>query len=94
MASYLALATGCGLMLPGDMFRRGLFSKGEPFLYVDKNLECVVCHQAFLFTHGEARWYASRGFAEPKRCPTCRKLPRTNVTTVKYESDVVMDKVE
>jgi CxxC-x17-CxxC domain-containing protein len=38
----------------------------------DTTLTCRDCGQAFTFTSGEQDFYASRGFSEPSRCPTCR----------------------
>ena len=39
---------------------------------VDTTLTCRDCGQAFTFTSGEQDFYASRGFGEPSRCPSCR----------------------
>lgn len=40
----------------------------------DKQMTCVDCHQPFVFTAGEQRWYQEKGFErEPRRCPDCRK---------------------
>jgi CxxC-x17-CxxC domain-containing protein len=39
---------------------------------VDTTLTCRDCGQAFTFTSGEQDFYASRGFSEPSRCPSCR----------------------
>ena len=40
---------------------------------VDSTLTCRDCGQAFTFTSGEQDFYASRGFSEPSRCPSCRE---------------------
>ena len=40
---------------------------------VDTTLTCRDCGQAFTFTSGEQEFYASRGFSEPSRCPSCRQ---------------------
>lgn len=39
----------------------------------DRPLECVMCHQPFLYSVGEQRFFAERGFKPPKRCPSCRR---------------------
>jgi CxxC-x17-CxxC domain-containing protein len=39
----------------------------------DTTLTCRDCGQAFTFTSGEQDFYASRGFSEPTRCPSCRQ---------------------
>jgi len=41
-------------------------------LQTDKVLACADCRQEFTFTAGEQEFYASRGFTEPRRCPSCR----------------------
>ena len=42
--------------------------------YEDKELSCVECGEAFVFTAGEQEFYTDKGFKnEPKRCPKCRK---------------------
>ena len=41
-------------------------------LETDKVLVCADCGQEFTFTAGEQEFYASRGFTEPRRCPSCR----------------------
>jgi CxxC-x17-CxxC domain-containing protein len=38
----------------------------------DQTLSCRDCGQAYTFTSGEQDFYASRGFSEPTRCPSCR----------------------
>jgi len=41
-------------------------------LHPDTTLTCRDCGQRFTFTSGEQDFYASRGYAEPSRCPDCR----------------------
>ncbi len=42
-----------------------------------KNLNCVDCHNPFIFTIGEQQFYRNQGFShEPKRCPNCRTSKR------------------
>lgn len=41
--------------------------------YSDRVLSCKDCGNDFVFTAGEAEFYASRGFEHlPSRCPSCR----------------------
>jgi hypothetical protein len=42
----------------------------------DKQLRCKICGHRFTFTIGEQRFYRDRGLAEPRRCPTCRRVKR------------------
>jgi Probable zinc-ribbon domain len=40
----------------------------------DKTLVCRDCQEQFVFTEGEQKFYAEKGFEnEPQRCPPCRK---------------------
>jgi CxxC-x17-CxxC domain-containing protein len=41
-------------------------------MYGDKALTCADCSQNFIFTASEQEFYATRGFTEPRRCPSCR----------------------
>lgn len=38
-----------------------------------KTIICVECGDKFDFTTSEHSFYSSKGLAEPKRCPNCRK---------------------
>ena len=38
----------------------------------DKTLNCSECNKPFAFTAGEQRFYESKEFQPPKRCPACR----------------------
>jgi CxxC-x17-CxxC domain-containing protein len=41
--------------------------------FTDKNITCVECGQAFVFSASEQETYQQRGFTnEPKRCQPCR----------------------
>ncbi len=35
-------------------------------------ISCCECHEEFVFTIGEQKFYAEKGFTPPKRCPKCR----------------------
>lgn len=39
----------------------------------DKRLECIQCHETFLFPHGAQEFYRSKGWKDPKRCNECRR---------------------
>ena len=44
----------------------------------DKTIECVDCHQPFVFTEGEQTFFMQKGYVhEPKRCRVCRKGKRS-----------------
>lgn len=41
--------------------------------FQDRSIECIDCHQSFVFTAGEQEFYDRKGFREiPKRCKNCR----------------------
>jgi hypothetical protein len=62
----LGISIGSGGQLRSDS--RGL-SVGSN----DKHLECVRCHEHFLWSQGSQEFFASNGWVPPKRCPACRK---------------------
>lgn len=35
-----------------------------------------LCGEPFTFTAGEQKFYESKGFQQPKRCPACRAKKR------------------
>jgi len=39
----------------------------------DKIIICCDCGQEFTFTIGEAEFYISKGFTQPRRCKLCRQ---------------------
>jgi CxxC-x17-CxxC domain-containing protein len=42
-------------------------------MYVDETLNCTDCNAPFVFTSGEQRFFATKGFTnKPNRCPDCR----------------------
>ena len=50
--------------------------------FVDKQLTCRDCSNAFLFTGGEQEFYASKGLQnEPVRCPPCRSARKSSRLT-------------
>lgn len=46
--------------------------------YNDRTLTCVQCSQPFTFSADDQQFHASRGYQEPKRCPTCRAERRNS----------------
>jgi CxxC-x17-CxxC domain-containing protein len=40
--------------------------------FADKTLTCVECGREFLFSADDQEFFASKGYLEPKRCPSCR----------------------
>lgn len=41
---------------------------------VDKKMKCNDCQRDFVFAKGEQQFYLEKAYAEPRRCPDCRKL--------------------
>jgi len=61
-------------LVKGAEFRVGVGKMEE---YRDMVLICEDCGARFLFSAGEQRYYAKRGFKHiPKRCPACRARRR------------------
>ncbi len=50
-------------------------------MYQDKTLTCVDCGADFVFSAGEQDFFASRGFSDPTRCPSCRKIRKAQKAT-------------
>ena len=46
--------------------------------YEDKTLTCVECGNTFTYTADDQQFHASKGYTEPKRCPTCRANRRAS----------------
>lgn len=38
----------------------------------DQEITCKDCQQSFIFTAGEAKFFADRQFTTPARCKPCR----------------------
>jgi CxxC-x17-CxxC domain-containing protein len=47
-------------------------------MYADRTLTCADCGQEFMFSADDQRFYAERGFTEPRRCPSCRAIRKAN----------------
>lgn len=41
--------------------------------FKDKTNKCSECGNNFIFSAGEQKFYLEKAFAEPRRCPDCRK---------------------
>ncbi len=44
--------------------------------YEDRTLTCIECGSGFTFTADDQEFHASKGYEEPKRCPSCRQARR------------------
>jgi CxxC-x17-CxxC domain-containing protein len=44
----------------------------------DKNLTCVECNTSFVYSADDQQFHASKGYTEPKRCPSCRTARRNS----------------
>ena len=44
--------------------------------YQDKTLVCADCGSEFTFAADDQEFHASRGYQDPKRCPSCRQARR------------------
>ena len=53
--------------------RPGVLVPSLPPQVRDRSRICCECGRSFVFAVGEQRYFASRGLAVPKRCPSCRK---------------------
>src|SRR5579872_1437883 len=42
----------------------------------DKTITCKECGSLFIFTVSEQRFFASKDFAQPRRCKDCRREAR------------------
>lgn len=47
-------------------------------MYADRTLTCADCGQEFMFSADDQRFYAERGFTDPRRCPSCRAIRKAN----------------
>ena len=45
--------------------------------YTDKTIECADCAQQFTHSAQDQQFYAERQFSEPRRCPTCRAIRKS-----------------
>ena len=44
----------------------------------DKDLTCVECNSTFVYSADDQQFHASKGYTEPKRCPSCRSARRNS----------------
>jgi hypothetical protein len=54
-------------------------------------LRCVECGQEFVWEAGEQDYYRMRGFAQPKRCPLCRKWKKFRNETRELERELARE---
>jgi CxxC-x17-CxxC domain-containing protein len=55
--------------------------------YQDKTLTCQDCGQSFVFSGEDQEYHAQKGFTnEPKRCPSCREIRRSQRNEGGYSS--------
>lgn len=47
--------------------------------FTDKFITCCDCGDEFLFEVGEQAFFYSKGLADPKRCPSCRKARKQSL---------------
>jgi CxxC-x17-CxxC domain-containing protein len=61
--------------------------------YQDKTLVCADCGQNFTFSASDQEFHASRGYQDPKRCPSCRQARRAERGGGGYVSRTLYDAV-
>ena len=44
--------------------------------FTDRTLTCVECGSEFTFSAEDQEYHDSRGFSDPRRCPSCRQARR------------------
>ncbi len=44
--------------------------------YADRVLTCANCGNEFTFSAEDQEYHASRGYSDPRRCPSCRQARR------------------
>ncbi len=44
--------------------------------YEDRTLTCAECDSEFTFSADDQEFHASRGYEDPKRCPSCRQAAK------------------
>jgi hypothetical protein len=74
----LAARTGQAWQLPGRCFPCRKAARDAMLATVDDGqdewLVCVDCNDVFQFGGRDRAYFASRGFAKPKRCRPCRQV--------------------
>lgn len=54
-------------------------ANAEEVVYEDETLVCKECGKEFVFTAGEQRFYAEKGFQnKPKTCKACRDIRKNS----------------
>jgi CxxC-x17-CxxC domain-containing protein len=52
--------------------------KGGHYVPNDKTLTCQDCGQSFTFSADDQEFFATKGYSEPKRCPSCRQARKSD----------------
>ena len=47
------------------------------YTFTDKTLTCADCGTEFNFSASDQQFYADRQFSEPRRCPSCRAIRKS-----------------
>jgi CxxC-x17-CxxC domain-containing protein len=47
-------------------------------MYQDRSLTCAQCGSQFIFSADDQEFHSTRGYQDPKRCPTCRAERRNS----------------
>lgn len=47
--------------------------------FQDRFIPCAECGDEFIWEAGEQRFFASKGLAQPKRCPSCRRARKATI---------------
>ena len=51
--------------------------------YEEKQITCADCGAVFPFSVEDQKYYASKGYSDPKRCPACRAAKKSQRTGFK-----------
>lgn len=46
--------------------------------YTDKTLACADCGAQFSFSADDQEFFATKGYSEPRRCPSCRQARKAD----------------
>lgn len=48
------------------------------YQFEDREVACLDCGVAFVFSAEDQEFFAQKGYSEPKRCPSCRAARKAN----------------
>lgn len=61
--------------------------------FTDKTLTCKECSKDFVWTAGEQKFFAEKGFSNsPTRCPECRKQRKEEKRSTRQMYDIICKK--